>query len=365
MNQKNLDEILKVAQRLIEFRSTKDEPGEISGAIDYIQNYFNSPAFVVRKHNSNNKPSIVVTFKQSKSPHLFLVGNIDVIEGQDYQFHPKIKNGRLCGRGAWQMKTMVALMMVLLRDLADQEKRPSLGLMITSDEQLGGKDGTEYLLEKENYSANVAFVPSSGREFNLVCTQKGALHFKITVHGKPAHASRPWMGESAIEKMIGICRSLYNTYPNPKDPNADGKFSLNIGRIKGGNSINKLAAKAEAYVDFRYPENLKEADVIRNLKKLCKNCEIEFLVRVKPFYAPKDNLYLEDYQAITEKILKRKIDCIHEAESSDGRFFSDKGIPAIITRPIGQGSHTDQEWIEIESLIKFYAILREYASDLK
>jgi len=356
-------EILKIAQALIPLKSTKDNPDEIQKCLEYIKNYFQTENLVLKQYTSNDKPSLVIATHKTKKPKIFLVVHIDVVEGEEKQFIPKIKNGKLYGRGADDKKTFTALAMVLTKDLAQLKNPPDIGLMITSDQEIGGEDGTQYLLEKEGYSAQVAFLPEHGINFGISNIEKGVIHLKISARGKSAHGARPWMGKNALDELINVYTRLHCLYPNPENEN-DWKISLNLGKIEGGEAVNRVPDWGAAYLDLRYTDDYREEQILRTVRKICKGLKLEVIARGLFCYTPEDNLYLQQYKKIEEKILSHKIEFQKSCTTSDGRFFTNLGIPTILSRSPGSGSHTDNEWVEIEPLGTFYQILWEFILSL-
>ena len=73
--------------------------------------------------------------------------------------------------------------------------------------------------------------------------------------------------------------------------------------------------------------------------------------------------YFKRIQKVMRKNrLRVKIEKEHGA--SDGRFFSEKGIPVIMFKPICSESHVDNEWIDLKSLEVFYQILKDFVLSL-
>ena len=194
-------EVVSLTDQLIRFKTTSDNYLELKRCMRFIEKYFSGCDVVIRKYERNKKPSLVVLFKQTKRLGLFLVGHIDVVPGDDEQFKPIVKSGRLYGRGALDNKVSVTIMMALMRYYSKQNHRPNIGLMITSDEEVGGKNGVEYLLKKQGYSANFGLVLDAGERYEIVTKEKGALHLKLSAKGKEAHGSKPWKGENAIDDL--------------------------------------------------------------------------------------------------------------------------------------------------------------------
>lgn len=211
-------EIVNLTKKLIKVPSVKANTAALYKIINFCKTYFAGREFITKKLESNKKLSLVVTFEKTQKPEIFLVGHLDVVEGEKEQFIPQVKGNRLYGRGSKDMKGADSVMMVLMKNLASMKIKPSLGLMLTTDEEIGGLNGVGYLLRTKKYSCKVAFVPDGGNNFKIITSEKGVIHFKLTAKGKSAHGSRPWIGENAIDKLIKAYQKLRKEFPNPKGP---------------------------------------------------------------------------------------------------------------------------------------------------
>lgn len=277
---------------------------------------------------------------------------------------PIIRNGKLIGRGASDMKSQIATLLVAYKNLINSGFKKSINLMLTSDEENGGASGVKYLVEKIGYRTNIAIIPDGADDFSLVEKQKGALWIKFIAKGKAAHGSRPWLGENAILKLMKFYNELEKVFPPLKKTKLlyqDG-ISMNLGRINGGKSTNSVPETAEMHLDLRYSKKSDKNTIINALKKLTKKNKIIFEIteKVEILETNPNNPYLIKYKNITEKIIKRKVKFLKETGSSDAKFFSKYNIPVILTVPNCGGFHSSDEWVEIKSLDKFYNILMTF-----
>lgn len=353
------EEIIILTEKLIKIESVKTRPENLDRVIGFCQDYFSGRNFVIKRFEKNKKPSLVVTFENTKSPEVFMAGHLDVVEAEKEQFRPEVKRGRLCGRGSADMKGADAVMMLLMKNLSKLKGKPSLGLILTTDEEIGGFDGARYLLEDKGYSCKVAFVPDGGRNFKIITSEKGIMHLKISAKGKSAHASSPWKGENALDKLINAYENLRKEFPNPKGPK-DWRISLNLGKMQGGDATNKVADWGEAFIDMRYPETYTKEQILKKINGLIGDLKLEVITSGFPFHTDRDNPYIQRYHEIAEKTLKRKVSFDRSPAASDARFFSPKRIPVILTEPMGGGVHGKNEWVDIKGLEKLYQILEEF-----
>ncbi len=128
-----MNEIITLTQELIRFRTVKNNPQEIKSGVDFIKKYLSGCGVLIQEFESAGKPSLFITYTKTKRPKLLLNGHLDVVEGEEEQFIPKIIGNKLYGRGAVDMKAGLATMLFLMKELSEQ--KPDIGLMIVSDEK--------------------------------------------------------------------------------------------------------------------------------------------------------------------------------------------------------------------------------------
>lgn len=88
---------------------------------------------------------LIITNK-NKNPYLWLAAHLDVVPGSNDQFVPKVDGDRLYGRGAYDIKMAIAVFMQIFQDQDCRDKLSNVGIMITSDEEIGGMNGTNALI---------------------------------------------------------------------------------------------------------------------------------------------------------------------------------------------------------------------------
>lgn len=359
-------ELIRVTKRLVRFKSTNDNKEQLQKISDFCAAFLKDCNLRIKNYKRNGYPSLVVSDRPTRTFDILMAAHLDVVSGKDKEFIPRIEQNRLYGRGAWDMKGQVAVLLLLLPRVIKLRPDLKIGLMLTCDEEIGGFDGVGYLLNKEKYRSRLAVVPDGGWERKLIIAQKGVLQFKLTALGKGAHSSRPWLGENAIDKLFLAYKKLKKIFPNPIDED-DWRPSVNLSKISGGQAYNGVPDKAEAIFDFRYTEDKSAQEWEKDIKKTIKGLRVSYkrLVLGDNFFIDKKNDYIQQFKIITKKIFKNKLEFSRETGSSDARFFSAFDIPVIITRPKGGNAHGNKEWVDIGSLVKFYNILENFIHHIK
>lgn len=351
-------EITALAKKLINFKTTSNNIKELNRCIDFIKSYL-PKNLIIKKYIKNKKPSLVITFSKTKKPELFLACHIDVVPAAESLFIPKIKGNRLYARGGYDDKGSAAALLCLMRDYAIQGKKPSFGLIMTSDEETGGENGIGFLLKK-GYKSNFAIIPDGGKNFNIVIKQKGILGINLIAKGKSAHGSKPWKGDNAIEKLMKAYLEIKKVFPKTTPKNR-WKATLNLGRTKGGDVANKVPDYAEAELNIRYTEKESPEKIVKKIKnkiKKIKGIKIKLCKYKKPLVVNKNNIYITKLKKALEESLSKKLKFEYEHGASDASFFSEAKIPAVLVMPIGEDAHSKNEYINLKSLHKFYEAIK-------
>ncbi len=351
MNKK--DELINLTLKLIGFPTTKENAKARRDIIDFVKKNLSKERVFLKEYNHNNFPSLVINLKKEKNPDIFLVGHLDVVSAKKSDFQGKIRGGRIYGRGAGDMKAACVVMIDVLKYFSQQKNKPSLGLILTTDEEIGGFNGVKYLLNQRKYKSKLAIIPDGGKNLStIVFQEKGLFHIEVSVKGKAAHAARPFWGDNAIDKLIDIYLKLKNIIPDLKEGQWDN--SMNLSRISGGEAINQVPDKAQMHLDIRFIDKKNGERIVRRIKKITS---FKILAQGSAFFQDKNNFYVKLYQKIAESIMGKKISFIGSEGASDARFFCEKNIPAIITKINCRNIHADNEWVDIKEMLLLRKIL--------
>lgn len=355
-----MEEIVKLVSELVRFRTVSDNAGEIRKCAEFIVKYLKQKGVVVNVHERNSRVSIVATFEKTKKPEIFFNAHFDVVPAPSHLFEPKVDGGKLYGRGSDDCKAQVAILMMLMRHFSLQEKKPSIGIMLTSDEEIGGKDGVNCLLSELGYSSRFALVADGGDNFDIVTKHKAFIQVRVSARGKSAHSSRPWDGgENAIEKLIAAYAQIKKLFPALKAP--AWKTTASLNKIAGGDALNKVPDYAELYLDIRRTEKDTEMKIMQKLQKI-RGVQVEKVASSDMLITNENNPYIRKLKASAGKILKRDVRIYHEHGATDARFFSASGIPAVVFKPIGFGAHSDNEHSVISSLKPYFDVLVDFVN---
>jgi len=357
----------QILSKLISFKTTPENLKENEKAIFWIGNFLKKFSLHLRYFQFSKHFSLVALTQKTKNPTLWLAAHQDVVPASDKLFKAKIKGKKLFGRGAFDMKFAIACYLNLFQELKTTLKRYNFGIMITSDEEIGGFYGTKKLLEK-GYGGKIVFLPDGGRNWQFEIEAKGAWHIRVKSYGKSAHGSRPWEGENANEKLINFLNELSKFFPKePCKIRNHWHPTMNIGKIEGGRATNQVAEYAQAFLDIRFPKNFgfkRISEIVKKCLKKFKQIKIEEIVFAPPYSIDPQNEYLQTFSKIAYEKFKIKTSFTFSHGSSDARFFLQKNIPVILIRPIGGNHHSENEYIDLEDLEKYYLVLKEFVQQV-
>lgn len=355
-------EIVELTKELIRFPSTRNRPDEILNCARFVENWFNRHDIPCSLIEHNGVPSVLALPQRGRAP-LLLMSHMDVVSASRQLFEPVEKNGKLYGRGAIDDKYAAALSMVLLKNRIEKNRNSgiadshrSLGVLITGDEETGGRDGAHHALGR--IACDFCIALDGGCVEKIVVKEKGVLRVKLVAEGKTAHGARPWKGINAIEKLMDDCRIVKGFFDGLTDPEHWHR-TMNLSIINAGESVNQVPDRAEAVFDIRYTENDDVDELVGGIQAaISGRANIE---EREPLFVSPGSPYLD---RLLEMAPRTRTGVAHGA--SDARFLTQFDIPGIVWGADGNSSqHSKDEHVEIESIGRLYEILDRFVAALQ
>lgn len=351
-----------ILRKLVGFHTTADDPQSMHEALDYIATFVTERGMHVARFEHNGVESLVATVKaEHKTPKVMLAAHLDVTPATDDLFEVRKLGDKLYGRGTLDMKFAIAAYLQLIDELQDSLSTYDIGIMITSDEESGGHDGTGELV-KEGYLPQVCIIPDGGDNWQVQLSSKGFLYLRLQAYGTPAHGSRPWLGVNAVWPLISAVQEIQELFKN----NTAESATLNLGKFHGGAAINQVADYAEASLDIRTPTDAEKLPLLAQIRSICANHQVEvsvFLDGHATSFNLRDPLIAPFVRAITE-VTGVQVTGSHTLGSNDARFFVPYNIPCISVYPTGAGHHGPEEWISEEGFYQFKDVLLRYLEEV-
>jgi succinyl-diaminopimelate desuccinylase len=351
-----MEELIELTKSLIRFKSMQSRPEEIRACAEFVGNYLTKHGAEWKLLDREGVPSILALPKE-KDAAVLLMSHIDVVGGPDSLFEPYEKGGKLYGRGSIDDKYAAALSVVLFKEhLLRCRKRGggqwdlTFGILITGDEEVGGKKGAKEALAE--VKAEFCIALDGGGLKKIVTKEKGVLRLKLISRGRTAHGARPWLGENAIENLISDYLKIKPFFDLSTPEHWHRTMNLSI--VHAGESVNQVPDHAEALFDIRYTE---KDDVDQLVEEMTKHIQGELVVESRePLFHGGDSPYLDTLLEIAKDTAVG-----FEHGASDARFLPDHGIKGIVWGADGDMSqHSQDEHLNIDSAYALYRIIDEF-----
>jgi acetylornithine deacetylase/succinyl-diaminopimelate desuccinylase-like protein len=346
--------------KLVARQSTVSNQLERNHAVTYVADYLEKRGMYVARFEQNGFASLVATTQNgSKTPAVMLNAHLDVVPAPADLFVLKKQGSNFIGRGVMDMKFAVASYMALVDKLRGELDRYDFGIMITTDEEVGGANGVRWLLEEQGYRPNVALVPDSGENWQLETFAKGVQWIKLEATGTPSHASRPWEGVSAIERLLHALHDIQALVP--RKPKPEDTY-LSVGTIKGGTVANQIPTSASAMIDVRTGSAEDHEKMFPAVLAICETYGVQatLVVSDPPCINDPEEPYLKPLLEIVTAVTGKPHETSYSYGATDGRFFSAAGIPCAIIAPEAGGRHTDAEWLSVQGFDQFCEVIEHY-----
>jgi succinyl-diaminopimelate desuccinylase len=353
------ESITKLTEDLVRLRTVKGNNGEFRKAFNYIEDYFSGTDLEIRRHEFDGYTTMMIL--SDPDPEILLHGHIDVVSADDEMFEPEVRDGKIFGRGTGDMKAGVALLMELMKKEV-AEKDLSAGLMIVSDEEIGGFNGAKKIVDEKLYSPEfvISAEPNNTEGYlKIITEQKGVIRAVISTEGENAHGSQPWKGENAAENLWEMYSQLKSNFEGAED---NWSTTVNLGAFHSGEAFNVVPDKAEAKLDIRWTEDYSPEDIESDAEKI-EGLELEVLSVDPMLKTDPENRYIQTLQKVSQPVLGEEIEVTRKEAASDMRHFSGKGIPGIVFGPEAYGIHEDGEYAVIESFEDYYRILENFLDE--
>src|ERR1700712_4635862 len=243
------EELVALAQRLISYETC--EPAQISEAAGFIKGWLEARGIEAERDEVRGLPVVRAEVGPAKAPTIVFEGHIDVVPGHREQFDPRLEGDRLIGRGAYDMKGALAAMMIVAAAMRDQDRvRVRLGIVGDEESEEDSDRGCDHLVET-GFTGNFA-ITGEPTDLHIGVEAKGVLALRLEVGGRAAHGATPWLGDNAVLNAIDVFRSIESLPFARQSSELFDRPSINLGRIWGGDALNKVPDRCVIDVDIRY-----------------------------------------------------------------------------------------------------------------
>jgi succinyl-diaminopimelate desuccinylase len=314
----------------------------------------------------------------ASEPTLVFLGHTDVVPSgpeaswQSPPFEPTIRDGRLYGRGAADMKGSVAAMVVALEQfvVAHPDHRGRVGLLLTSDEEgPTNLDGVRKVVEHfrtvgERIDWCVVGEPSAKDHLGdlIRVGRRGSLSGTLSVRGMQGHVAYP---EKALNPIHAFAPALAELAAERWDEgNSDfPPTSFQVSNLNAGTGANNvIPGELKALINFRYSTASRAEDLRARSEAILHRHGLDFALdwnlSGEPFLTPPGGLLRETVVGVCRELCGLDPEQSTGGGTSDGRFIAPMGAEVVEIGPVNATIHKVDECVAVEELERLPAIYR-------
>lgn len=340
------DELVALAKRLIGFQTA--EPEGIAEAAGFVKGWLDARGIEAVSDEVRGLPVLKAEVGPEGAPTVILHGHLDVVPAPAGQFQPRVEGDRLYGRGAYDMKGALAAMLVVAVAMRDQDGvRVRLGIVGDEESEEEAERGSDHLVDS-GYTGDFA-ITGEPTDLHIGVEAKGVLALRLEVAGTAAHGATPWLGDNAVLNAIDVFRSIESLPFARHSSELFDRPSINLGRIWGGDALNKVPDRCVIDVDIRYLPDQDPAAILAEVQGLAGATAAPLFTR-PPATVDRESVFVRALRAAATAHHDGEPMSVGRDGASDAVSFLRVGVPAVEFGPVGAGHHGPEEWVSVSSL---------------
>lgn len=295
--------------------------------------------------------------------HLDTVG----VAGMPEPFSGAVRDGKLYGRGSYDMKGSFAACLGAAKALAGAGAPFTGSLLIAgvSDEE-NASIGTADLVGRYGVDGAIVTEPT---HLEVCLAHKGFAWIEVVTEGRAAHGSRPDLGvdaNMAMGKFLARLAQLEQELRHRKPHPLVGPPSLHAGVLQGGTAPSVYAASAKLTIERRMIPGETETRVVEEIDRIIRE-----LSREDPSFRATRRVTLarQPFEVSREAAVVRAVSRAVEAELGaparyggqtpwmDSALLAAAGVETVVIGPTGAGAHAAEEWVDVESVVRLANVL--------
>ncbi len=286
------------------------------------------------------------------------------IAGMARPHEPEIRDGRLHGRGSYDMKAGLAAIMLAGATAAQDGLRGDVLVTAVADEE-HASEGVQAVLRRFTADACVVTEPTSLR---ACIAHKGFVWAELEIRGRAAHGSRPDLGVDAIVAMAPVLAGVRGLQARLEARPHDllGPASLHASLVGGGQELSSYPERCVLSIERRTLPGETPAQVRAELEELlaaarAEDPRIETELRMglarEPFEVDPGAAIVTTLLAAAQQILEAPPPVVGDHPWMDAAFTSAAGIPTVVFGPDGAGAHAVEEYADLDSVARCADVL--------
>ena len=290
---------------------------------------------------------------------LMLNAHMDTVghAGMDRGLEPRVEDGRLYGRGAYDMKSSLAALLLAGARAKELGLRGDVVLTAVADEEVASI-GTAAVAASLRADAAIVTEPTEER---VALAHRGFVWLEVETIGRAAHGSLPHLGIDAIAKMGHVLVGLEELDRTLRaDPSHDllGSGSLHASLVEGGVELSTYPDRCVLQAERRtIPGESAEAVAaeVQAIVDRAAASDPDFRAEVRttfvrePFEVDRDEAVVQSVLGHAAATLGREAEVVGVPFWADAAILSAAEIPTVVYGPVGEGAHADVEWVDLES----------------
>ncbi|HEY2597731.1 MAG TPA: ArgE/DapE family deacylase [Candidatus Dormibacteraeota bacterium] len=292
--------------------------------------------------------------------NLMLNAHLDTVGagGMKDPFVPVVRDGRVYGRGAYDMKGSLAAIMIASREAKKLRLRGDVIVAAVADEEVASV-GTAAVLKRIEADAAVVTEPT---EMRLCLAHKGFAWLEVETRGVAAHGSRPDLGVDAVTHMGRVLTGVLELDQRLRAGRSHlllGTGTLHASLIEGGQEWSTYPARCVVKLERRTIPGEDGASALHEIEQLIAaarkadpvlEASARLVLERPPSQLGADSFVTEAVEKAAAEVMRREPEVIGVAYWMDMALSNGAGIPTVAFGPSGQGAHADVEWVDLASL---------------
>jgi succinyl-diaminopimelate desuccinylase len=390
-------DVARICSELVKIKS-ENPPGDTREVIQYIQGF--TDAIGVRTRLLRNRGGKYNLVSSPVRGRLLFCGHVDVVPAlaDSWNEDPNsgsIRNGRVFGRGATDMKGGCAAILAASRDQLDAGREMPADIAFVCDEETSGTHGIRSLLERDILTPCDCIIAEPTLPLSPNIGQKGLMRIRLTFEGEPGHGSLyPVQGVSAVMEAFSFLEflgELHKRQYEPGDPeiaaiiqeSADilrkvlsmehagvilSHIMFNPGKIEGGEKANIIAQRCVLEIDLRLPWGVSPDNLLGEIRAHVPRAAVEVGNISEPSITPPDSRLVTRILEEIGRVHGQAARPIVQWAASDARYLRKEGFSVVEYGPGEINTlHAVNEYTEVRSLedtVRVYrGVMDRYAED--
>jgi acetylornithine deacetylase len=299
------------------------------------------------------------------------------VRGMAEPFSGAIRDGKLYGRGAYDMKGSLAACMAAAKALIDSGTRLRGDVLVAAvaDEEYGSLGTSDMIAHVIAHGSVDGAIVTEPTALEVCLAHKGYLWIQVETAGRAAHGSKFELGIDAnmkmghfLAKLSELERDLRSRPPHP----LVGPPSLHAAMLSGGVGLSTYAPSSTVQIERRTVPGETEAQATAEIQAIVDSLaaqDADFQATVRPFFVrdpfevPASARIVQAVDRAAAKVRGCAAAHIGDTPWMDAALLQAAGVETVVCGAGGAGAHSDVEWVDVESVIKLAEILAEAAAD--